>query len=115
MPTVHVEIQLLLRGPLVINISKERPSRGTLIAGIRYNHTHAHPGSSHAVDLVVDESLAGVEFASSLTIDEEDIGAFDHAAAVDFGRGFTIREGGFAKACCEEELVVCAAYLRGFI
>lgn len=80
MSRIHVKIQVS-RVPSVvrIDISEERTPRACLIGVRIQQHTGVNciVVSIHAVDVVVDEPLAGVEFRACLPVYDENVGAFD--------------------------------------
>lgn len=72
MPTVHVEVELLLITSLRVYITHEWATGRCLISIARHDHPDAYITASDAVDNIVNESVTRVELASCLPV-----GAFE--------------------------------------
>lgn len=80
MSRIHVKIQISRIPSVVrIDIPEERTPRAGLIGVRIQQHTRVNcvVVSVYAVDVVVDEAFAGVEFRACLPVYNEDVGAFD--------------------------------------
>jgi len=88
---------------LVVNVPHERATGAALISCPWNNHPDAHSVPCYAMHLVVDELPRGVEFASRLPIDREDVATLDGSSTFDIGCIVAVRHRGRAKTSDEAE------------
>lgn len=80
MSAVHVEGERGIHSTIVaVDISEERSTGGRFVLWL--DKARVERSAADTVDIVIDETLGRIELASSLAVDDKDVGSFDSGGA----------------------------------